>query len=63
MRYLNLNRKEDTAIFLDLIYICRPPDKQIFFFFGGGGGGGKIGNIFLSISLNICFGCSKHPSH
>ena len=20
-------------------------------------------NIFLSISLNICFGCSKEPSH
>ena len=24
---------------------------------------GKIVNIFLSISLNICFGCSKEPSH
>ena len=25
--------------------------------------GRKIVNIFLSISLNICFGCSKEPSH
>ena len=24
---------------------------------------GKIVNIFLLISLNICFGCSKEPSH
>ena len=23
----------------------------------------KIVNIFLSISFNICFGCSKEPSH
>ena len=23
----------------------------------------KIGIIFLPISLNICFGCSKEPSH
>ena len=23
----------------------------------------KIVNIFLSISLNICFGCSKEPSY
>ena len=23
----------------------------------------KIVNIFLPISLNICFGCSKEPSH
>ena len=23
----------------------------------------KIVNIFLSISLNVCFGCSKEPSH
>ena len=23
----------------------------------------KIGIIFLSISLNMCFGCSKEPSH
>ena len=23
----------------------------------------KIVNIFLSISLNICFGCSKEQSH
>ena len=23
----------------------------------------KNGNIFLSISYNICFGCSKEPSH
>ena len=23
----------------------------------------KIVNIFLSVSLNICFGCSKEPSH
>ena len=23
----------------------------------------KVVNIFLSISLNICFGCSKEPSH
>ena len=23
----------------------------------------KIVNIFLSISLKICFGCSKEPSH
>ena len=27
-----------------------------------GGGGGKIVNIFLSISFNICFGCSKDGS-
>ena len=25
--------------------------------------GHKIVNIFLSISLNICFGCSAEPSH
>ena len=25
--------------------------------------GCKIVNIFLSISLNMCFGCSKEPSH
>ena len=24
---------------------------------------GKIVNIFLPISFNICFGCSKEPSH
>ena len=24
---------------------------------------GKIAIIFLSISLNMCFGCSKEPSH
>ena len=23
----------------------------------------KIVNIFLSISFNICFGCTKEPSH
>ena len=23
----------------------------------------KIVNIFLSISINTCFGCSKEPSH
>ena len=23
----------------------------------------KIANIYLSISLNMCFGCSKEPSH
>ena len=23
----------------------------------------KIANIFLPISFNICFGCSKEPSH
>ena len=23
----------------------------------------KIVNIFLPISLNMCFGCSKEPSH
>ena len=23
----------------------------------------KIGNIFLPISFNLCFGCSKEPSH
>ena len=23
----------------------------------------KIANIFLPVSLNICFGCSKEPSH
>ena len=24
---------------------------------------GKIVNIFLPISFNICFGCSKEPPH
>ena len=24
---------------------------------------GKIVNIFLSVGYNICFGCSKEPSH
>ena len=31
------------------------PDKQIFKH--------KIVIIFLPISLNMCFGCSKEPSH
>ena len=31
-------------------------DKQNFF-------ESKIVNMFLPISFNICFGCSKEPSH
>ena len=36
--------------------VCTGPVKQIFFQH-------KIAIIFLSISLNICYGCSKEPSH
>ena len=31
------------------------PDKEIY--------EGKIVIIFLLINLNMCFGCSKEPSH
>ena len=42
-------------VMAQIVMHIRPPEKQIL--------GHKIVDNFLSLNLNICFGCSKEPSH
>ena len=51
----HLETRQQLSSLWRIMNYTHSPDKHHFWY--------KIVNIFISISFNICFGCSKEPSH